>query len=332
MRWLYYLISLCGVIFTLITYQFSESALYILYILVPYILLGLKDILSVKHSILRNYPVIGHFRYMLESIRPEIRQYFIESDKDGMPFSREVRSLVYQKAQGETETVPFGTKNDVTSIGYEFSYHSLLPKHVTDDKNRVVFGGSDCAKPYNASRLNISAMSFGAISPNAIRALNKGAKIGNFAHNTGEGGLSPYHLENGGDIIWQIGTGYFGCRYKNGRFDPDAFAQNANIDVVKMIELKLSQGAKPAHGGILPGVKVTEEIAKIRMLEAGVDAISPPMHPEFSTPIGLLEFIALLKKLSGGKPVGMKLCIGRQSEFMALCKAMILTGVNFLTL
>lgn len=328
MRWLYYLISVTGVIFTAIAYQFSEAALYILYILVPYILLGLRDILSVKHTILRNYPVIGHLRYMLESIRPEIQQYFVESDKDGMPFSREIKSLVYQKAKGARETVPFGTKNDITSIGYEFSYHSLAPKHVTDDKNRVLFGGVDCAKPSNASRLNISGMSFGAISPNAIRALNKGAKIGNFAHNTGEGGVSPYHLENGGDIIWQVGTGYFGCRYKNGRFDPEAFAKNANMDVVKMIELKLSQGAKPAHGGILPGVKVTEEIAKIRMLEVGVDAISPPMHPEFSTPIGLLEFIAKLKKLSGGKPVGMKLCIGHQSEFMAICKAMIATGIT----
>ena len=334
MRWLYYLISVAGLVFTAIAYQFSESALYILYFLVPYILLGLWDILSVKHSVLRNYPVIGHLRYIFESIRPEVQQYFVESDKDGMPFSREIRSLVYQQAKGVRETIAFGTKNDITAIGYEFSYHSLVPKHVTEDKNRIIFGGSGCTKPYNASRLNVSAMSFGAISPNAIRALNKGAKMGNFAHNTGEGGISPYHLEGGGDIIWQIGTGYFGCRYKNGRFDPEAFAKSASMDVVKMVELKLSQGAKPAHGGILPGVKVTAEIAKIRMLEMGVDAISPPMHPEFSTPIGLLEFIAKLKKLCGNKPVGFKLCIGRRDEFMAICKAMTETGIvlDFITI
>lgn len=334
MRQLYYLISVVGIVVTAIIYQFSESALYILYFLVPYILVGLWDIFSVKHTILRNYPVIGHFRYIFEYVRPEIRQYFVESDKDGTPFSREIRSLVYRKAKGARETIAFGTKNDVTSIGYEFSYHSLSPKHVAEDKNRVIFGASNCTKPYNSSRLNISALSFGAISPNAIRALNKGAKIGDFAHNTGEGGISSYHLENGGDIIWQIGTGYFGCRYKNGRFDPEAFAKNANMDVVKMIELKLSQGAKPAHGGILPGVKVTEEIAKIRMLEVGVDAISPPMHPEFSTPMGLLEFIAKLKKLSDGKPVGIKLCIGHRTEFMSICKAMIETNImpDFITI
>jgi len=328
MRWLYYLISVSGLLITFIAYQFSESALYILYFLIPYIAIGLWDIFSTNHTILRNYPVIGHLRYMLEFIRPEIQQYFVESDKDGTPFSRQIRSLVYQKAKGVRDTIAFGTKNDITAIGYEFSYHSLAPKHVSDKENRVTFGGPDCAKPYSASRLNISGMSFGAISPNAIRALNKGAKIGNFAHNTGEGAISPYHLENGGDIIWQIGTGYFGCRYKNGRFNPEAFAENSNNDIVKMIELKLSQGAKPAHGGILPGVKVTEEIARIRMLEEGVDAISPPMHPEFSTPIGLLEFLAKLKDLCGKKPVGIKLCIGHRGEFMAICKAMIVTGIT----
>ena len=326
MRGLYYLISVRGLVTTFIAYQFSEAALYILYFLIPYIVIGLWDIFSTKHTILRNYPVIGHLRYMFEFIRPEIQQYFVESDKDGTPFSREIRSLVYQKAKGVRDTIAFGTKNDITAIGYEFSYHSLAPKHVREDENRVIFGG-DCTKPYSASRLNISGISFGAISPNAIRALNKGAKIGNFAHNTGEGAISPYHLENGGDIIWQIGTGYFGCRYKNGRFNPEAFAENSSDDIVKMVELKLSQGAKPAHGGILPGVKVTEEIARIRMLEAGVDAISPPMHPEFSTPIGLLEFLAKLKNLCGGKPVGIKLCIGHRGEFMALCKAMIATGI-----
>lgn len=328
MRWLYYVVSLSGLAITAIAYQFSESAIYILYLLVPYILIGVSDIFSRKHTILRNYPVIGHLRYILESIRPEIQQYFVESDKNGTPFSREIRSLVYQKAKGEMETIAFGTQNDITAIGYEFSYHSLSPKHVTEDKNRVIFGGENCLKKYDASRFNVSGMSFGAISPNAIRALNKGAKMGNFAQSTGEGGLSPYHLEGGGDIIWQIGTGYFGCRYKNGRFDSEAFAKNANMDVVKMIELKLSQGAKPAHGGILPAVKVTEEIARIRLLEPGVDAVSPPMHPEFSTPIGLLEFVDKLKKLCGNKPVGMKLCIGHRTEFMAICKAMLETGIT----
>ncbi len=334
MRWLYYVISITGLLVTFIAYQFSHEALYLLIILVPYILIGLRDIFSVKHTVLRNYPVIGHFRYMLEFIRPEIQQYFIESDKDGLPYNRETRSLVYQKAKGAMETIGFGTKNDITSIGYEFSHHSLFPKHITGDKNKVLFGGVDCKKPYNASRLNISGMSYGAISPNAIRALNKGAKMGDFAQNTGEGGVSPYHLEHGGDIIWQIGTGYFGCRYKNGRFDPDAFAKTANMDIIKMIEIKLSQGAKPSHGGILPGVKVNEAIAKIRMLEPGVDAISPAMHPEFSTPLEMMQFIAKVRELCNGKPVGIKMCIGHRGEFLAMCKAMIETNVvpDFITI
>ena len=328
MRWLYYVISIVGLLLTAIAYQFHPDAIYILYILVPYIVIGMYDIVSVKHTVLRNYPVVGHLRYMLEFIRPEIQQYFIESDKDGMPFNRETRSLVYQKAKGARETIGFGTKNDITSIGYEFSYHSLAPKHIKNAENRILLGGADCTKPYEASRLNISGMSFGAISPNAIRALNKGAKKGDFAHNTGEGGVSPYHLEGGGDIIWQVGTGYFGCRNKDGSFDPEAFAKTASLDVIKMIEIKLSQGAKPAHGGILPGAKVTEEIAKIRLLEPGVDAVSPPMHTEFSNPIGMMEYIARVRKLCGGKPVGLKMCIGHREEFMAMCKAMIETGIT----
>jgi len=271
---------------------------------------------------------------MLEFIRPEIQQYFVESDKDGTPYPREIRSLVYQKSKGVRETIAFGTKNDITSVGYQFSYPSLAPKEVTHDKARIIIGGKDCKQPYDASRLNISAMSFGALSPNAIRALNKGAKINNFAHNTGEGGISSYHLEHGGDLIWQIGTGYFGCRTKDGKFDPKAFEKSAKHDAVKMIEIKLSQGAKPAHGGILPAVKVTAEIAKIRMLEMGEDAISPPTHSEFSTPIGLLEFVKQLRDLSGGKPVGFKLCLGHKTEFMSICKAMIKTGIrpDFITI
>tara|TARA_B110000503_G_scaffold143697_1_gene247195 strand:+ start:323 stop:1897 length:1575 start_codon:yes stop_codon:yes gene_type:complete len=328
MRYAYYIISVVSLLLVLAIYQIWTPIIWSLIIIVPYILIGIHDVFSIKHTILRNYPVIGHFRYMLELIRPEIQQYFIESDRDGTPFSREVRSLVYQRSKGVMDTIAFGTKNDLTSVGYQFSYHSLAPKEVDYSKTRIIIGGSDCTKPYEASILNISGMSFGALSPNAIRSLNKGANIGKFAHNTGEGGISSYHLEGGGDLIWQIGTGYFGCRTRDGAFDPKAFEKSAIQDIVKMIEIKLSQGAKPAHGGILPAVKVTEEIAKIRMLEMGVDAVSPPMHSEFSNPIDLLKFVEKLRKLSGGKPVGFKLCLGRRVEFMSICKAMIKTGIK----
>ncbi|RTK92676.1 MAG: FMN-binding glutamate synthase family protein [Rickettsiales bacterium] len=333
-RWLYYTISTLSLLLFCVLYPFWPDVIYGLFILIPYIIIGLYDIFSTKHTILRNYPVIGHFRYIFELIRPEIQQYFVENDMNGTPYSRETRSLIYQTAKGVSDTIPFGTKNDITSVGYQFSYHSLAPKTVLNENTRIIIGGPDCKKPYESSRLNISGMSFGAISPNAIRALNKGAKLGNFAHNTGEGGISSYHLENGGDIVWQIGTGYFGCRYSDGRFNPDAFEKAATQEVVKMIEIKLSQGAKPAHGGILPAAKVTTEIANIRMLEPGQDAISPAMHPEFSTPIGLLEFVAKLRHLSGGKPVGFKLCLGHKVEFMAICKAMLETGIkpDFITI
>ncbi|NRB11002.1 MAG: FMN-binding glutamate synthase family protein [Rickettsiaceae bacterium] len=334
MRWLYYFISIASILMVTLIYQFWSPIIYSLIILVPYILIGLWDVFSFKHTILRNYPVIGHFRYFFEYIRPEIQQYFIENDKDGSPYSREIRSLIYQRAKKERDTIAFGTQRDISAIGYQFSYHSLNPKIVAAEKARVMFGGEECKKPYNASRLNISGMSFGALSPNALRAMNKGAKKGNFAHNTGEGGISPYHLEGGGDLIWQIGTGYFGCRKNNGRFDEKIFSEKAKMDVVKMIELKLSQGAKPAHGGVLPAVKVTEEIAKIRLIQQGKDVISPPNHPEFSNPIGLMQFVAKLRKLSGGKPVGFKLCIGKRSEFMGICKAMLETGItpDFITI
>jgi len=328
MRYAYYIISVVSLLLVLAIYQIWPPILWALVIVIPYVLIGLHDVLAVKHTILRNYPVVGHFRYMLEFIRPEIQQYFIESDRDGTPFSREVRSLVYQKSKGVRETIAFGTKNDLTSVGYQFSYHSLTPKEVEHSKTKIIIGGPDCTKPYEASLLNISGMSFGALSPNAIRSLNKGANIGKFAHNTGEGGISSYHLEGGGDLIWQIGTGYFGCRTKDGAFDSKTFEESATMDIVKMIEIKLSQGAKPAHGGILPAVKVTEEIARIRMLEMGEDAISPPMHSEFSNPIDLLKFVKKLRKLSGGKPVGFKLCLGHRIEFMSICKAMIKTGIK----
>lgn len=294
----------------------------------PIVLLGLYDMLQTRQSILRLYPVLGHFRYILESVRPEIQQYFVENETDGTPIPREFRSLIYQRAKGDRDTRPFGTIFDVNRPGYEWVNHSMQPKHLTDFDPRVKFGGPDCLKPYMASPLNISAMSYGALSKNAIMSLNKGAKIGGFSHNTGEGSMSPYHLEHGGDIVWQIGTGYFGCRNDEGNFNPETFKENASKDVVKMIEIKLSQGAKPGHGGILPAAKLTAEIAKIRHVPMGQDVVSPPAHSSFSTPIGLLEFVKKLRDLSGGKPVGFKLCIGRHDEFLAICKAMIETGIK----
>ncbi len=298
----------------------------------PLIGLGFWDYFQKKHSILRNFPIIGHLRYLLEGIRPEINQYFVESDTDGKPFSREQRSVVYQRAKRTLDTLPFGTKIDVDEVGYEWLNHSLKPVEVNPSTLRITIGGPQCDKPYHASILNISAMSYGSISKNAVMALNLGAKIGNFAHNTGEGGLSKYHLM-GGDLIWQIGTAYFGCRTKDGRFSPELFKEKASLNEVKMIELKLSQGAKPGKGGMLPAAKVTQEISEIRGVPMGKDVISPPAHPEFSTPIGLLEFIQKLRDLSGGKPVGFKLCVGKRREFLAICKAMHKTGIypDFIT-
>jgi glutamate synthase domain-containing protein 2 len=302
--------------------------LWSLVLIVPIIALGIVDMLQTKHTVRRLYPFLGRFRYMLESVRPEIQQYFVESDTSGSPVPREFRSLVYQRAKGDRDTRPFGTIFDVNRAGYEWLNHSMDPKHATDLHPRVKVGGADCKRPYEASPLNISAMSFGSLSKNAIRALNRGAKIGGFAHNTGEGSLSPYHLEPGGDIVWQIGTGYFGCRLESGGFDPALFKQNASLDVVRMIEIKLSQGAKPGHGGILPAAKLTEEIAKIRNVPMGQDVVSPPGHTAFSTPTGLMEFVQQLRELSGGKPIGFKLCIGRREQFLGICKAMLATGIK----
>ena len=307
---------------------FWPKALWALLIVLPIAARGIYDMIQTKSTILRLYPIIGHMRYFFESIRPEIQQYFVESDTNGTPISREFRSLVYQRAKKQRDTRPFGTLFDVYRNGYEWVNHSLAPKTNFNDNPRVKFGGSDCTQPYQASLLNISAMSYGSLSKNAILALNKGAKMGGFAHNTGEGGISPYHLEHGGDLIWQIGTGYFGCRDTDGNFDKDLFAKKAQHENVKMIEIKLSQGAKPGHGGILPAVKLTQEIADIRHVPMGKDVISPSAHSAFSTPIELLEFVARLRQLSGGKPVGFKLCIGRKSEFLAVCKAMLKTGIT----
>ncbi len=297
-------------------------------IIAPVILLGLYDLVQTKHAVLHIYPVIGHLRYFFESIRPEIQQYFVESNINGRPINREFRALIYQRAKNVRDTRPFGTQFDVYRSGYEWMNHSLAPVHIEDKRPRIHFGGPDCLKPYAASPMNISAMSYGALSKHAIMALNKGARLGNFAHNTGEGGLSPYHLKYGGDIIWQIGTGYFGCRNSEGLFSKELFAEKAQLDVVKMIEIKLSQGAKPGHGGILPAAKLTQEIADIRHVPMGQDVVSPPSHSAFDTPKGLLEFVSELKKLSGGKPVGFKLCIGKRSEFLAICKAMLTTGIT----
>jgi len=289
--------------------------------------IGIVDLLQTRHAVLRNYPLSAHIRFILEQIRPEIRQYFLESEKDGTPFSRDERALVYQRAKQALDKRPFGTQNDVYASGFEWLHHSIAPKLVVKEPFRVTIGGADCAKPYSASVFNISAMSFGALSSNAIRALNTGAKLGNFAHDTGEGGYSPYHRENGGDIIWEIGSGYFSCRNADGTFCAEKFEAAAESDQVKMVELKLSQGAKPGHGGVLPGAKVSPEIAATRGVPVGVDCISPSRHSAFSTPIEMMQFIATMRRLSGGKPTGFKLCIGHPWEFLAICKAMLETEI-----
>ncbi|MGB0715114.1 MAG: FMN-binding glutamate synthase family protein [Phycisphaerae bacterium] len=302
------------------------GAAYLLLVCLVLAALGTYDRAQRKHAVLRNFPVIGRFRYLLESIRPEINQYFIESNTDGTPFNRELRSLSYQRAKRARETVPFGTQRDVYESGYEWINHSLEATRPAETEPRVTIGEGTTSRPYEASLLNISAMSFGSLSDAAVRALNGGARIGKFYHNTGEGSISRYHLEPGGDLVWQIGTGYFGCRNKDGSFDPEAFADRAAPDAVRMIEIKLSQGAKPGHGGILPAAKITKEIAGIRGVPMGYDVVSPPAHSAFSTPKELLNFVVQLRELSNGKPVGIKLCLGHPAEFLSLCKAMHETG------
>ena len=302
-------------------------AIIIMLSLLPFFVIGVHDSLQRQKAVLRNFPLIGHFRYLFEKIRPEIYQYFIESERDGKPYDRQQRSIIYQRAKRALATVPFGTQLDVYKPGYEWINHSMCARHPSGDPPRIVIGGHQCKQPYSASILNISAMSYGSLSTAAIRALNGGAAIGGFAHNTGEGGISPHHLAPGGDLIWQIGTGYFGCRDLDGNFDADLFEQKASLDAVKMIEIKLSQGAKPGHGGILPAVKITPEIAEIRNVPMDQDVLSPPAHSAFSTPIGLLEFVQTLRERSGGKPIGVKLCIGDRSEFLGVCMAMRETGI-----
>lgn len=315
--------------------MYWPPVLWLLLLVLPLILLGLYDIFQTSHTIWRNFPLFGRGRWFMEALRPYIRQYLIESDTDGAPINRMFRSIVYQRSKNARETVPFGTRVDTYRTGYEWIGHSLSAIDVKEVEHdlRVSIGGPDCKQPYSASIFNISAMSFGALSQNAILALNSGAKIGGFFHNTGEGGISPYHLQHGGDLVWQIGTGYFGCRDKEGGFSAEDFSEKAGLKSVKMIEIKLSQGAKPGHGGILPAEKNTPEIAKMRGVKAGVEVDSPPAHSSFNSPLGLVKFIAQLRELSGGKPVGFKLSIGRQSEFVALCKAMVETGIyaDFIT-
>ena len=325
MRKSFVIVSTITVLGILILSYFWIWPLFSLVIVVPVIYMGVADMIQTTQSIKRNFPLLGRLRYVFEDFRPKIQQYFVENDTDGAPINRNDRSVIYQRAKKQIDTTPFGTQLNVYAEGYEWMSHSIVPMdfHAVDHHPRVWVGNKDCKQPYQASILNISAMSFGSLSSHAVEALNAGAKIGGFAHNTGEGGLSPYHLKQGGDIFWQIGTGYFGARDEEGKFSPQAFAKNATRPEVKMIEIKLSQGAKPGHGGILPGKKNTPEVAAIRLVKAGTTVFSPPFHSAFSTPKEMILFLQNLRELSGGKPVGFKLCVGRKSEFISICKAMV---------
>ena len=322
------LVSVLAVASVLIAVTAHPSAWLLALPLLFLMAVGVVDLSQSKQAIRRNYPILAHIRFFLELIRPEIRQYFLEDDQERIPFSRAQRSLVYQRAKNAVDKRPFGTQLDAYATQYEWINHSLAPLHIKNHDFRISVGGPDCTQPYSLSIFNISAMSFGALSANAIRSLNAGAKKGGFAHDTGEGSISRHHREHGGDLIWEIGSGYFGCRGSDGRFSEERFAENATLPQVKMIEIKLSQGAKPGHGGVLPGAKVTPEIAEARGVPVGVDCISPATHSEFSTPRELLMFITRLRRLSGGKPVGFKLCIGHPWEFFAICKAMLATGIT----
>lgn len=329
----FYIIATALVAFcTALTWVYP-GAIWLFLVVGPLVLLGIIDSLQTRQAIRRNFPVVGNLRYLMELVRPELQQYFVESNHDGRPIPREIRSVVYQRAKGELQTIPFGTQRNVHEPDYEWVQHTIVPKDPKAEHLRVKVGGPGCAKPYSASLFNISAMSYGALSEAATRALNIGAKLGGFYHNTGEGGLSHHHM-HGGDVVWQIGTGYFGCRHvEDGSFNPEAFAERASQDCVKMIEVKLSQGAKPGKGGILPAPKVNKEVAAIRLVKSFQDVCSPPAHTAFSTPVELLQFIDKLRGLSGGKPVGFKLCLGYRHEFLAIMKAIRQTGIypDFIT-
>lgn len=325
MRKIFILSSLLITALILLWAYYWPYALFSFILIGPIIYMGVHDMVQSGQSLKRNFPLAGRLRYVLEDLRPKIQQYFIESDTDGVPINRNDRSVIYQRAKRQIDTVPFGTQLNVYAEGYEWITHSINPldHHKLDHSPRVLVGNKDCKQPYRASIMNVSAMSFGSLSGNAVEALNCGAKIGGFAQNTGEGGISPHHLKYGGDIIWQIGTGYFGARDIDGNFSPEAFKANALRPEVKMIEIKLSQGAKPGHGGILPAKKNTPEIAAIRGVQPGTTVFSPPFHSAFNSPIGLIQFVKQLRDLSDGKPIGFKLCIGRKAEFLGICKAMV---------
>jgi glutamate synthase domain-containing protein 2 len=321
------LTGLLGTVATLAAGTWHRDWLWFLVLFAPLLLVALIDLFQPHHSLRRNYPVSARFRWFFEWLRPFLRSYIVESDLDGRPFSHDERELVYARAKGEISTHPFGTELDVYSDEYEWLAHSIAPSRDVEKYSRVKVGTDQCSRPYQAARLNISAMSFGALGANAIEALNLGAKIGGFYHDTGEGGLSPYHLKHGGDVVWEIGSGYFGCRDKDGHFDPGHFRERSSHEAVVMTEIKLSQGAKPGHGGLLPGAKVTAEIARIRDVPEGKDCLSPAYHSAFSTPRELVEFAARMRELSGGKPVGIKLCVGYPHELFAVMKAMLETGI-----
>ena len=318
-------VALFGLIFAL---QGGAWAAVLALLAAGLLALGLRDLLQTRHAVLRNYPILGHVRYFFEMIRPEIRQYLLESDEEEVPFSRETRAIVYQRSKNVEDKRAFGTKKRVNDAGYQWITHSIRPKKIENTDFRVRVGGPDCTQPYDLSLYNISAMSFGALSANAILALSRGAKAGGFAHDTGEGGISRYHRQGGGDLIYEIGTGYFGCRDAQGNFDPQKFAEVVADPQVKMVEIKLSQGAKPGQGGVLPAAKISPEIAEARGVPMGQDCISPASHSAFSTPLEFVEFIAQLRSLAKGKPVGFKLCIGHRREFMCIVRAMLETGIT----
>lgn len=328
-----YFLIITALLFLGLSY-INHNFLYSFLLLIPIYYLGIEDLIQTKQTIRSNFPVLGRLRYFMEDLRPKIYQYFVESNTDGTPFNRLDRSLVYSRAKKETETVPFGTQLNVYQAGYEWLNHSIkaLPFDKVNRNPKIMIGSSQCTQPYAASIFNISAMSYGSLSKNAISALNQGAALGEFYHNTGEGGLSPYHLE-GGDVVWNIGTGYFSCRTPEGEFDPVSFKERASLEAVKMIEIKFSQGAKPGHGGILPKEKVNDEIANIRLIPKGQDVISPPFHSAFKSPKEFVHFVKELRELSNGKPIGFKICIGNKSEFLSICKAMVNENiyVDFIT-
>lgn len=284
---------------------------------------GIYDLMQVHHAVLRNYPISGHIRYLLEEFRPELRQYLIEDDQAAVPFSRQQRALAYQRAKNVSDTNAFGTLENLYQSGKEWFLQSTLSYPLKETNFRILVGGERCLQPYSMSVFNISAMSFGSLSAAAIEALNQGAKLGGFAHDTGEGAISPYHKKHGGDLIWELGTGYFGCRNHDGTFSPEKFAERSRIEQVKMIEIKLSQGAKPGKGGVLPKEKITPEIAETRDVPMDADCVSPASHSAFTTPREMVQFWQQLRELSGGKPVGFKLCVGQPWQFMAIVKAMI---------